>query len=145
MQPVFRFAHTWRVSAPPDAAFDALAAVEQYPTWWPQIRGVERIDAESGTAHIRSLLPYALDLVITREIEDREGGILRVGLAGDLTGWSQFVVSANGVGTTADYRQEVVVSEPLMSRFARPLTPLLRANHRWMMRSGQRGLRRHLT
>lgn len=93
----FAFSHTWRVNAAPDVVFDVLADVDGYPRWWPQVKSVERIDESSGRAIVRSLLPYRLHLVMTREIEDRESGVLRVRLAEDLIGFAQFTV--RGLGT----------------------------------------------
>ena len=40
--------------------FDALADVERYAAWWPQVRTAERIDDEAGRTDIRSFLPYTL-------------------------------------------------------------------------------------
>lgn len=43
-------------------------------------------------AVVRSTLPYRLCLVLTRDIEDRDRGILRVRLSEDLIGFAQFTI-----------------------------------------------------
>ena len=144
----FRFQHTWLVPAGVTATFAALADVDAYPQWWPQVRGVRRIDADSGHAYVRSLLPYTLDLVLTREVEDADAGLLRVRIGGDLEGWSEFRLEPGagdggegaGVVTLARYAQEAVVTTLGLDRLTPVAAPVLRLNHAWMMRSGERGL-----
>ena len=117
---LFVFHHRWPVPAAPEQLGDALADVEGYPRWWPQVRSVERVDGDSGRVRIRSLLPMTLQLVLTSEIEDREGGVLRVALSGDLDGWARWTVtgsvgasSRNGGGSAAsrDHGSTTSVSE----------------------------------
>ncbi|WP_323097687.1 SRPBCC family protein [Intrasporangium sp. YIM S08009] len=144
----FRFQHSWLVPAGTAATFAALADVDAYPQWWPQVRQVRRIDADSGHAYVRSLLPYTLDLVLTREVEDADGGVLRVRIGGDLEGWSEFRLepatsdrrARAGAVTLARYSQEAVVTARGLDRLTPVAAPVLRLNHAWMMRAGERGL-----
>ncbi len=140
----FVFHHAWRVPATPERVVAVLADIDGYPRWWPQVRSVERIDGASGRGRIRSLLPVTMELVLTREIEDREGGRLRVALDGDLTGWAEWTVTGTGAWSCATFDQEVRVAARLHR--AATLAPfVLRANHAWMMRQGRRGLAREIT
>ncbi len=156
---IFRFRHVWHVPADAATTFEALADVDRYPLWWPQVRSIRRIDDASGHAYVRSMLPYTLDLVLTREIEDAEAGVLRVRLGGDLDGWSEFRVSPDpdeaddgsyaaesspSVATIADYRQEATVTAKGLEHIVPLARPLLTLNHTWMMRAGERGLARWL-
>jgi hypothetical protein len=142
----FRFHHEWPLPAPATQVFAALADVERYATWWPQVRSSARIDSESGSTTIRSFLPYTLELVLRREVEDQGSGMLRVAVHGDLEGWCQWVVRETpGAGCVAEFDQEAAVTPPLLARTAAVTGPLLRANHAWMMRSGRAGLVEHLT
>ena len=50
----FRFRTTWRVAAPAPRLFEVLQDVDRYAVWWPQVRAVRRVDAESVEATIRS-------------------------------------------------------------------------------------------
>lgn len=145
--PTFEFHHEWALDAPPGRVFEALADVERYAAWWPQVRTAERIDDESGRTTVRSLLPFTLTLVLRREVEDPADRLLRVGVSGDLEGWCQWRVAPGpdgGASTVATFEQVARVTPALLARTARVTGPLLRANHAWMMHSGRAGLAAHL-
>ena len=144
MTPAYRFDNDWRLDAPLGQVFGALVDVEGYEQWWPQIRKIHRLDVESGRVWIRSLLPYTLELVLARVVEDEAQGILRVDISGDLDGWCAWHLTAQGSGTLARFSQEVEVTVPMLQMVPFAIRPLLRGNHTHMMRSGERGLRRHL-
>jgi Polyketide cyclase / dehydrase and lipid transport len=142
----FRFDHAWSLPVARARVFAVLADVERYAVWWPQVRRVQRVDENSGWAWVRSALPYTLALLLTREVEDEETGELRVSIDGDLRGWSSWQVdAAPGGGTLARYAQEVTVASRAKSLFPALSAPVLRANHSWMMRNGERGLVAYLT
>ena len=145
MSTAYRFDEEWHLRAPREQVYAALADVEGYEHWWPQVREIHRIDVDSGRVRIRSLLPYTLDLVLARDVADEARGILRVDITGDLHGWCAWQLTADGGGTRARFSQEVEVTVPLLQRVPFAIRPLLRGNHAHMMRSGERGLRRHLT
>jgi Polyketide cyclase / dehydrase and lipid transport len=140
----YRFDNLWHLCAPREQVYAALADVERYERWWPQIREIHRLDADSGRVWIRSLLPYTLELVLTRAIQDESGGVLRVNVDGDLRGWCAWQFSAEGAGTWARFSQEVEVTAPVLRRMPFALRPLLRGNHAHMMRSGEQGLQSYL-
>ena len=100
-----------------------------------------RIDDDTAHVVARSLLPYSLDLVLRRAVEDRAAGILEVGLSGRLDGWSRWRIVADEPGTSRLlYEQEVAVTGRLLALGSRVARPVLEANHAWMMRGGRRGL-----
>jgi len=124
--------------------YATLSDVEGYQRWWPQIREIQHIDADTGRVRIRSLLPYALDLVLRRSVQDEARGILRVEIDGDLQGWCAWLIKAEESGTRAEFSQEVEVTPTVLQRAPFAVRPLLRGNHAYMMRSGERGLLNHL-
>ncbi|WP_265442893.1 SRPBCC family protein [Flexivirga meconopsidis] len=142
----FRFASTHRVGAARDDVFAILAEGETWDRWWPQIRSITAYDETRGSVHIRSVLPLTLRLELTSEVADPESGVLRASLAGDLVGWSQFVLTSDGpAATSLAYTQEVdLMVGGVLGRVStwRAMRPLLIANHAAMMRSGMRGLER---
>jgi len=140
----FRFDSTWHLHAPRDQVYAALADVEGYQRWWPQVRQIQRIDADTGRVWIRSVLPYTLDLVLHRSVQDDARGLLRVDIDGDLQGWCAWQVSAEEAGTCAEFSQEVEVTATMLQRAPIAIRPLLRGNHSYMMRSGERSLRNDL-
>lgn len=136
------FRSEWRVpGAAPADVFAVLADVESYSDWWPQVRRTRRIDATSGEVVCRSLLPYDVTFVMHREVEDAATGVLRARMTGDLTGTSQWTVTAEGDATLAVFDENVSVGKAMLRAAGRLLRPALRFNHDAMMRSGEKGLR----
>ncbi|HEV7626933.1 MAG TPA: SRPBCC family protein [Streptomyces sp.] len=142
----FRFRSVWRLAAPPDEVYAVLERAEDYPAWWPQVREVHGLEGSSGTARIRSVLPYDLWITGRAVRQDPLAGVLEMEITGDVEGSSRWTVTADvdGRGTTALYEQQVEVHKPLMRRLVGPGRPFFRANHALMMRAGKRGLRRWL-
>jgi hypothetical protein len=71
--------------------------------------------------------------------------VLRVAIDGDLVGWCQWVVVPAGPDSArAVFSQEVEVTPSLLQRTAPVSSPLLWANHAWMMRRGRAGLAAYL-
>jgi uncharacterized protein YndB with AHSA1/START domain len=138
------FRTQWRIAASPDAVYAALDDVASYPQWWPEVRETVQLSQTSGQLRCRSLLPYDLVMVLAREIEDPVARVLRARLDGDLRGSSQWTVSADGDGTLAVFDEDVVVAKSAVRLAGRLARPVLTFNHDRMMRSGERGLRRHL-
>ncbi|MEU6062446.1 SRPBCC family protein [Streptomyces sp. NPDC047097] len=137
----YRFTSLWRLPAPPDRVHAVLARPEDYPRWWPQVREVARRDERTGTASIRSALPYTLRVTLTERRNDAVARVLESGIGGDMDGRARWTTVPDGRGgSLARYEQEVVVRRKLLRRLAVPARPLLRANHAWMMRCGERGL-----
>ncbi|MEV6688856.1 SRPBCC family protein [Streptomyces sp. NPDC051130] len=138
----FRFRSVWDLDAPPAAVYRALERAADYPLWWPQVRRFESdgADGRTGTAVIRSVLPYALRVTATELLRDPARGVLEVALSGDLEGWARWTVRPRGSRTRALYEQEAEVRRPLLRRLAVPGRPLFRLNHTLMMRAGRRAL-----
>ncbi|MFD4951047.1 MULTISPECIES: SRPBCC family protein [unclassified Streptomyces] len=136
----YRFRTRWTLPAPADAVYRALERIEDYPSWWRQVREVTRTGPTAGVVRIRSLLPYDLTFTAREVRRDPAAGVLEAVLTGDVDGWARWTLTAHGTGTLAVYDQVVDVRKPLLRRFAVPGRPLFRANHRLMMRAGRRGL-----
>jgi hypothetical protein len=134
--------HTeWRLARTPDEIYAALRDVARYPRWWPQVRSVRRLSDTSGELRCRSVLPYHLVFVISREIEDPHARVLSARQIGDLDGTSRWTVQDDG---TAVFDEDVVVRQALVRVAGRLARPALRLNHDLMMREGERGLGNYL-
>jgi hypothetical protein len=139
------FRSEWRLPAGPDEVYAALQDVEDYPVWWPQVVQVRRIDDLSGELTVRSRLPYTLTVLLHREVEDPVRRVLRATLDGDMTGMSQWTVSASGPGSVAVFDEAVDMRRRAIRTADRFARPALVFNHSLMMRAGERGLRSFLT
>lgn len=137
----YRFRNQWSVPLDAGRLFDVLADVAGYPSWWPQVRAVARVDDDTALVVCRSLLPYDLELALTRTVEDRGRGVLEAAIDGHLEGWSRWTLRARGEGTDLVYEQEVHTPGALWAAAARIGRPVLVGNHAWMMRGGRRGMR----
>ncbi|HEY7046739.1 MAG TPA: SRPBCC family protein [Jatrophihabitantaceae bacterium] len=134
--------HTvWHLPAAPDDIYAALRDVSSYPAWWPQVRSVRQLDDVTGELRCRSLLPYDLVFVVTREVEDPVGRVLQARQTGDLDGTSRWTIDADG---TATFDEDVTVRKALVRAAGVIARPALRFNHDLMMRDGERGLREYL-
>ena len=138
------FRTEWHIAANPDAVYAALAHVPDYPQWWPEVRATRELGDGVGEIRCRSMLPYDLVFVASRVVEDPVARTLRAHLDGDLIGTSEWTISANGAGTLAVFDEDVRVGKAAVRHAGRLARPVLRFNHDRMMRSGERGLRRHL-
>ncbi|GAA1517819.1 SRPBCC family protein [Streptomyces albidochromogenes] len=137
----YRFRSVWDLPAPPGAVYTALEQVDAYPRWWPQVRGVTRLDESTGVVRVRSFLPYELVVTVREKRRVPEAGVLEVAMSGDMDGWARWTVRPRGAdGTRAVYEQEVEVRKALVRRLAVLGRPLLIANHALMMRGGRRAL-----
>lgn len=139
----YLFRHVWSLPVPPEDVFGILADVAGYPAWWRQVRAVARVDDDSAHVVVRSVLPYTLDLTLTRVIEDSAAGVLEARLGGQLEGWSRWTLGVAGSGTSMLYEQDVTVQGRRMTAASRLAPRLLVANHEWMMRGGRVGLLSH--
>ncbi|MFE2071122.1 SRPBCC family protein [Streptomyces sp. NPDC059467] len=140
----YRFLSRWPLPFGTTAVLRALERVEDYPDWWPQVRSVTRLNDTTGVITIRSVLPYDMTFTARGTRRDPEAGVLEIEMSGDIRGWARWTVTTDGAGTLARYEQVVDVEKPLLRRLAVPGRPFFRLNHRLMMRSGRRGLLRHL-
>jgi hypothetical protein len=134
--------HTeWCLAAAPDEIYAVLRDVASYPRWWPQVRSVRQLCETSGELRCRSLLPYELVFVVSREIEDPDARVLSARQTGDIDGTSRWTVHDDG---TAVFDEDVVVRKSLVRLAGVLARPALRFNHDLMMRDGERGLHRYL-
>lgn len=142
---LYRFRSTWRLDHPVAVVWDVLEAVPSYPSWWPQVRSVSIVELAAVRVTCRSALPYSLVFTSRPARREPSAGVLEARLSGDLEGWSRWTLADDGSGgTLAAFDEEVVLNRALL-RFVEPVArPLLRLNHRWMMRGCRRGLAAHL-
>jgi hypothetical protein len=141
----YTFLSDWALPVEPAAAFAVLKDLWSYPTWWPEFKRADRIDAENGLFALRSALPLTLRFALRRDVEDEARGVLTATASGDIEGSVGWLLEPSETGTTIAHFTERVT---LRHRFARhgdfALRPILKWNHAAAMRSGQAGLLAHL-
>ncbi len=137
----YRFRSVWVVEASTDDVFEVLRDVSSYPKWWPEIKEAHRLGSEQFALRVRSLLPYYLDFELARSLEDMRSGVLEARLSGDLDGFSRWTVEEAARVTRAIFDEEVVTHKRSLNVLAPLARPAFRANHTFMMRHGEAGLR----
>lgn len=141
---LYQFRSEWHLSAPPDDVFRALAELDDYPSWWPEVRTVRRLSDDTRQLTCRSVLPYDLEFTARKSKSDRQAGILEARLNGDLEGFSRWTITASPGGTLAVFDEEVIVNKGPLRRLAPIARPAFQGNHRLMMSHGRRGLNAYL-
>jgi carbon monoxide dehydrogenase subunit G len=140
----FRFTEHWTIGAAPEAVHEVLHDLEHYPSWWPEVRAVGKLDDDTAVVLCRSVLPYTLELVLTAV--HREAALLETRIGGALRGSVRWRLAPAGHGTTrVDYDQEVTVAPGALALASYAAAPLLRWNHHRMMGSCREGLSSRLT
>src|SRR6185436_12233449 len=116
--------------------------------WWPQLAGVTVSGMGNGdgvgrrfATRASGFLPYelAIDFCIVRVKFPEE---FRVELKGDLNGHGGGRLSQNGPDVAIDFDLTVRVTRPLLHVLSIVARPALYAQHRWVMRQGELGLRK---
>ncbi|MGQ0844777.1 MAG: SRPBCC family protein [Sporichthyaceae bacterium] len=139
MDHTYVFTGAWQLPAPVEVVYSCLERLDLYPEWWPQVREARRIDDDTCAVVVRSSLPYALKVTAHRHETDPATGKLHARLSGDLVGFTGWTLTPYAGGTRAAFHERVEATKPLL-RTLGFLRPVLRANHAWMMRAGERGL-----
>ena len=121
-----------------------LQDLRTYARWWPEVKSVIPVSEDRAVVLIMGLLPYSLEFLMEKEVDDASAGVLRAGLSGDLEGFSRWTVKPEDGGCRLVYDQEVEVTKRLLQVLAPVARPFFRLNHRLMMYRGQKGLRAFL-
>ncbi|MFD5831311.1 SRPBCC family protein [Lentzea sp. NPDC060358] len=140
----YRFHSVWHIAASPDAVYEVLSDIANYPKWWHEVRSARRIDDETGELHCRSFLPFDLVVQVRHSIRNQQAGLLRATLSGDLEGFASWEIIGRDGGTDLMFDQEVVVNKALLRRLVLIAKPFFRGNHDLMMRGGFKGLKQVL-
>lgn len=121
-----------------------LQDLRNYVRWWPEVKSVIPVNKDRAVVLIMGVLPYSLEILMDKEIDDASTGVLRAGLSGDLEGFSSWTVTPEDSGCRLIYEQHVEVTKRLLQLLAPVARPLFRFNHRLMMSRGEKGLRSYL-
>ena len=146
----YSFTTTWRVRAPVERVWEAIANPLRWPNWWKGVVAVEELEPgdESGLGALhrytwKSALPYRL--AFDMRVTNVEKPVRLEGRAsGELEGNGVWTMTPDGDWTEIVYEWDIETTRPWMNRLAPLLQPAFAWNHDWVMRSGGRGLARLL-
>jgi hypothetical protein len=140
----------WRIAAPAERVWAALAEPETWPAWWPSVVAVQTLrragaDGVGGIrriewrTHLAGRLAFELEAMEAVPLER-----LRSRARGPLNGDDIWLVRRDGPRTELTYVWRVEIAPRLARAFTPLLAPLLRRNHASIMRAGEAGLDRLL-
>lgn len=142
----YAFVTAWRVHAPVEPVWAAIAKPLEWPTWWKGVVAVAEIEpgAPNGLGALhrytwKSALPYRLsfDMRVTEVDEPRR----LVGRAsGELLGDGEWTFAPDGEWTAVRYAWEIETTRWWMNLLSPLLRPAFEWNHDWVMHSGATGL-----
>ena len=146
----FELLSSWRIDAPAERVWKALADPASWPQWWPYVRAAHTLragDAE-GRGSVRRIdwstrLPYRIAIEV-KAVEVVRPLRLRGRARGQLDGEGLWTLQPRGDHTEVTYVWRVRLIKPWMRCLAPLLARLFRWNHDAVMRAGEAGLRRHL-
>lgn len=152
---VYRFHHAWVVRADADAVRRLVDDVAGYGAWWRSVRvlggdlgspSLASQGSRSGELEVRPPLGYRIRIRLEELPSASAAGAedeLRASVSGDLEGWCAWRLAPAPRGTAVFFDQEVV-ARALLLRLARPVRPLLQAQHAAVLRHAEAGMRRAL-
>lgn len=147
----FDLVSQWRIHAPVERVWAALADPASWPRWWPYVREVRtlREGRADGVGSVRRIdwatrLPYRL-VIEVEAVESVRLQRLRARSRGQLDGEGLWLLRAEDGCTDVTYVWRVRLVKRWMRWLAPLLAPVFRWNHAAVMSAGERGLRRHLS
>lgn len=140
----------WTIAAPVERVWPALIRAETWPRWWPGVVAVQTLCAggAQGLGVIERIewstwfgRPIVVDVEAVQVIPHE---LLRGRSRGHIDGEGLWLLRGEAGRTLVTYVLRVKVERGWMRWLAPVLAPLMRWNHRAVMRAGERGLERHL-
>jgi uncharacterized protein YndB with AHSA1/START domain len=146
----YHFETLWRLEAPIEKVFDAIAEPTAWSTWWPNIKAVTELQKgnEQGIGAVSryefsTQLPYTLafDMKATR-VQRPE--LLEGKASGELEGLGRWTLKQDGTITVVHYLWQVTTTKAWMNMLAPVLKPAFTWNHHQVMKKGGQGLANYL-
>jgi len=146
----FNLVSEWRLGAPIERVWDALARPHDWPRWWRYVQEAMPLaagDARGFGARTRyvwsSRLPYRLAFEM-RTTRAEPPVLLEAEADGDLHGVGRWLLARAAGTTTVRYEWRVHPTKRWMNVVGPLLAPVFAWNHDQVMRAGGRGLAEYL-
>jgi Polyketide cyclase / dehydrase and lipid transport len=142
----FNMITNWDFDAPLALLWQYIAALEEWPSWWPRVKEVRLL--QSGDAHgigakhhmrWSTALGYHLDFdTLTTQIAPYQ--FIEAQARGDLTGVGRWIFSPTSTGCRVRYEWQIHIDQPILAPLAPLLRPLYVWNHNHVMEAGRKAL-----
>jgi hypothetical protein len=140
----YSFRSVWHIDADSEVIFEVLGDLDDYPSWWPEIKHVTKTSPHRVATCARSFLPYKLEFEMEQARREPHSGVLEVRMTGDLEGFARWTVTPQEGGSRLLFEEEVHTNKKVLNRLAPLARFAFNWNHRFMMRHGQAGLRTYM-
>lgn len=140
---------TWVFDAAPADVWAAVAAVPDYPRWWPWLRdfdGTALATGEVWSCRVQPPLPYALSFRV-RLVEVVEADHACAVVEGDLAGEAHLSLGpgpGTGASCTLRLASRLAPRAAVLRAVAQVAPPVARYGHDWVLDTGLRQFRHHL-
>jgi uncharacterized protein YndB with AHSA1/START domain len=118
----------------------AIAAVDDYPRWWPWVRQLDAqglIAGDVWRCTIQPPLPYRLVFEVRITDVDPERTVV-AHLTGDLVGTARLDVEGDRTTSRARLASDLMPANGIVRGVAAVAPPLARYGHDWVLRTGAR-------
>ncbi|MEJ7585612.1 MAG: SRPBCC family protein, partial [Acidimicrobiales bacterium] len=137
----------YRFDLTPAELWAAIAAVEEYPGWWPWLRRFEAtglVAGDSWAATVQPPLPYTLRLTVDL-IQVDEPSLVRATVGGDVVGTAQLEIEPDGDGCRARLVSALSPGNRYLQAVAVFARPVVRFGHDWVLDTGARQFQGRVT
>jgi hypothetical protein len=138
---------SYRFAAAPAQLWDRIAAVEDFPAWWPWLR---RFDGQALTpgdlwrCTVQPPLPYSLSFTIAIGEVEPEARVTAT-ISGEIHGTAELTIEPHGEGgCTARLRSQLAPQSRFLQGIAMVARPVVSLGHDWVLDTGARQFRQQL-
>ena len=136
--------HRFTYTAGPAAVWQAMAAVDQYRTWWPWLRRFEAAELRAGErwrCEVRPALPYTVRFVVVLE-EVVAPHRVRSSVEGDIVGTAELALVERAGGSELRLQSALEPANALLRSLGVLARPLAQYGHDWVITTGARQFER---
>jgi uncharacterized protein YndB with AHSA1/START domain len=137
----------WCFGAPQEAVWAALAATEDYTTWWPWLTAFEATGLVAGArwrCAVRPPLRYSVRFAI--EIVDvGRPSFVTARVSGDIAGRARVDVAEEGDGSSVRLTSALAPTRRTVALLTALAGPIARRSHDWVLDTGARQFAAHVT
>jgi hypothetical protein len=138
---------SYRFAAEPTELWERIAAVEDFPAWWPWLRRFDGRALEPGEVWqctVQPPLPYVLSFAIAIGEVDPAARVTAT-VSGEIHGTAELTIEpSEGGGCTARLRSRLAPQSRFLQGVALVARPVVALGHDWVLDTGARQFRRQL-
>lgn len=139
---------SYRFEVEPSVLWDTIAAVDEFPRWWPWLRRFDGNGMEPGDiwhCTVQPPLPYTLsfDIAIGEVLPVER---VTATISGEISGTAELTISpVDAGGCSARLTSRLAPSSRFLQAIAMVARPVVTLGHDWVLDTGAKQFRKHLT